>query len=59
MGSSKETVYTTDTSIPGASLNGRDPASLKIPELKCCLDCRQASTSGKKADLVLRWNSNE
>ena len=47
------------TDIPEASLNGRDPASLKIPELKRWLDCRQASTKGKKADLVLRWNMNE
>ena len=54
MDSSKDT-----TDIPGASLNGRDSASLKIPELKRWLDCRQASTRGKKADLVLRWNMNE
>ena len=40
--------------IPGASLNGRDPSSLKIPELKRWLLCRGASVRGKKADLVLR-----
>ena len=40
--------------VPGASLGGRDPGSLKVPELKRWLDCRNASTRGKKADLVLR-----
>ena len=40
--------------IPGASLGDRDPNSLKIPELKRWLICRNASTKGKKADLVLR-----
>ena len=40
--------------IPGASLNGRDPSYLKIPELKRWLLCRNASMKGKKADLVLR-----
>ena len=41
-------------SIPGASLNGRDPSDLKVPELKRWLLCRGASVRGKKADLVLR-----
>ena len=41
--------------IPGASLNGRDPNTLKIPELKRWLQCRNASTRGKKGDLVLRY----
>ena len=40
--------------IPGASLRGRDPNSLKTPELKRWLICRNASTKGKKAELVLR-----
>ena len=40
--------------IPGASLGDRDPNSLKIVELKHWLICRNASTKGKKADLVLR-----
>ena len=43
-----------ESDIPGASLGGRDPSSLKIPELKRWLLCRNASTKGKKADLVLR-----
>ena len=40
--------------IPGASLDGRDPGSLKVPELKRWLVCRSASTRGNKADLVHR-----
>jgi len=40
--------------IPGTASGGRDPNSLKIPELKRWLTCRNASTKGKKADLVLR-----
>ena len=53
----KETVTTAlnENDIPGASLCGRDPSSLKIPELKWWLFCRNASTKGKKADLVLRY----
>ena len=43
-----------ENDIPGASLGGRHPSSLKIPELKRWLVCRNASTKGKKADLVLR-----
>ena len=43
-----------ENDIPGASLGDRDPNSLKILELKCWLICRNASTKGKKADLVLR-----
>ena len=43
-----------EANVPGASLNGREPSSLKIPELKRWLQCRQAPTKGKKADLVAR-----
>lgn len=43
-----------ENDIPGASLGGRDPSWLKIPELKRWLLCRNASTKGKKAALVLR-----
>ena len=42
--------------VPGASLGGRDSASLKVPELKRCLQCRRASVKGKKADLVMRYS---
>jgi hypothetical protein len=41
--------------IPGASINGRDPSTLKVPELKRWLQCRNASTRGKKGDLVARY----
>ncbi len=51
-GSESKTLCERD--IPGASLDGRDPTTLKIPELKRWLACRSASTRGKKADLVLR-----
>ena len=40
--------------IPGASLNGRNPANLTIPQLKRWLQCCDAPTKGKKADLVAR-----
>ncbi len=40
--------------VPGASLLDRDPSLLKIPELKRWLQCRNASTRGKKTDLILR-----
>ena len=43
-----------ESDIPGASLGDRDINALKIPELKRWLVCRNASTKGKKADLVLR-----
>jgi len=47
--------YLREIDIPGALLGNRDPSSLKILELKCWLVCRNASTKGKKADLVLRY----
>lgn len=40
--------------VPGASLAGRNPQTLKVAELQRWLQCRGASTKGKKADLVLR-----
>ena len=41
--------------IPGASLKGRDPNTLSIPELKRWLRCREgASEKGRKKDLVDR-----
>ena len=46
--------FLNESDIPGAFLGGRDPSSLKIPELKWWLLCRNASTKGRKADLVLR-----
>ena len=46
----------TEEEVPGASLNHRDPSTLKVPELQRWLQCRNATTRGKKADLVLRYN---
>ena len=40
--------------VPGASLIGRDPKTLKVIELQRWLQCRGASIKGKKAELVLR-----
>ena len=40
--------------IPGATLDGRDPNVLTIPQLKHWLQCQNAPTRGKKADLVAR-----
>ena len=44
----------TENDVAGASLNGKDPTRLTIPQLKRWLLCRDASTKGKKADLVAR-----
>ena len=44
-----------EADVPGASLQGRDPSELKVPELKRWLQCRAASTKGKKADLIARF----
>ena len=41
--------------VPGAALAGRDPKTLKVVELKWWLQCRNASTKGKKAKLVVLW----
>ncbi len=46
----------TENDVPGASLRGRKPEELKIPELKLWLNCRGAPTKGKKADLVERYS---
>jgi len=41
--------------IPGASLRGRNPQQLTIPELKRRLSCRKgAETNGNKRNLVER-----
>ena len=50
-----ETRVLSEAEIPGASLNGRRPEQLKIPELRLWLKCRRAPTKGKKADLVERY----
>jgi len=41
--------------IPGASLRGRNPQQLTIPELKRWLSCRKGTkTNGNKRNLVER-----
>ena len=40
--------------VPGASLRGREPGVLTVPELKRWLACRGASRRGRKAELVVR-----
>ena len=47
-------VVLTEADVHGASLNGRNPADLSVPQLKRWLQCRNAPTKGKKADLVAR-----
>ena len=41
--------------VPGASLGGREVASLNVAELKQWLQCRRALVKGKRADLVVRY----
>jgi len=38
-----------DQDIPGASLNGKDPTDLNIPQLKRWLACRGCSREWKEA----------
>ena len=40
--------------VPGAALNGREPATLTISMLQRWLKCCDAPTKGKTADLVAR-----
>ena len=42
----------TEKDVPGASLNGKDPVVLKVPELKQWLQCRNALMKGKKWNLL-------
>ena len=43
-----------ESDIPGASLKGRQPNDLTVPELKRWLSCRGGTVRGTKADLVKR-----
>ena len=43
-----------ENDVAEASLNGKDSTRLTIPQLKRWLLSRDASTKGKKADLVAR-----
>ena len=44
----------TESDIPGASLDGKDPTELNVPQLKRCLTCRGAPINGKKPELIQR-----
>ena len=46
-----DAVKLTEVDIPGASLSGRAPEDLKVPELKRWLACRNARTGGKNQNL--------
>ena len=49
----------TENDIMGTALNGIDPATLKIPELKRQLKASNALTKGRKAELTDRWVFHE
>lgn len=55
--SADSAIILTENNIPGASLNGRNPSSLKNEELKFWLRCRGDSLKGlkTKACFVKRW----
>ena len=44
----------TESDIPGASLNGKDPSELNVMQLRRWLTCRGAPTPGKKPELIER-----
>ena len=44
----------TESDIPGASLNGKDPCELNVLQLRRWLACRGAPTAGKKHKLIER-----
>ena len=46
--------FLAEDDVLGASLQGRDPELLKVPELKRWLQCRGASTKGRKPELIAR-----
>jgi len=43
-----------ESDIPGASLNGKHPTEINIPQLKRWLICRGAPTTGNKPELIER-----
>jgi len=43
-----------ESDIPGASLDGKQPSELNLTQLKRWLACRGAPTNGKKPQLVER-----
>ena len=53
----EESCFLNEEQVTGASLRGRDVATLKVSELKRWLQCRRESTKGFKSDLVARYHN--
>ena len=51
-----EVLMLQEDDIPGASLNGKDPSELNVVQLKRWLACRGAPLSGKKPELIDRYD---
>ena len=47
-------ILLTESDIPGASLDGKDPTELNVLQLKRWLACRRAPVNGKKPELIQR-----
>ena len=47
-------ILLTESDIPGASLEGKDPTELNVSQLKRWLACRGAPVNGKKPELIQR-----
>ena len=45
----------TESDIPGASLDGKNPSELSVVQLKRWLVCRGAPVTGKKPELIQRY----
>jgi len=50
----EDIILLTEADIPGASLDGKAPTELNIPQLKRWLACRGAPVNGKKPELIQR-----
>ena len=50
--SEEEIVMLTESDVPGASLNGKQPHELNVPQLKRWLACRGAPVTGKSQTLL-------
>ena len=49
---SRDILLLTETDVPGASLNNKDPSKLNVMQLKRCLAYRRALLTGKKPKLI-------
>ena len=45
----------TESDIPGASLDGKNPSELSVVQLKRWLVCRGTPVTGKKPELIQRY----